>query len=205
MTKLEFLQCMAYIGAGVQKAIPAESVDVYFELLGDLTVEQLRIGCRAVMLNHTIATFPTVAEIRTAALEASKPDDFSGGEAWSIAWKAAGRIDPEVDGSAARALAKIPPLIAKCMRLFGINSLCYADKISVARAQFLEIYRAEVTKERKQAALPGWVKQEREKVIQQMTDEQKKKLTAFAKPANAASPASPGERGATKAANEASK
>lgn len=172
MTNTEFAEIIAYITAGCGKPLTAESQVVYFDLLGDLPAETLRLAARRVLLEHKWATFPSVAELRQAAVDSTRGEvkELSAVEAWGLARRVAARIDLEVDGSAERAMTDLPPLVREAMRIFGLPSLCVSggddfdgnprrvDPISVQAAQFVKIYEQIAARDRKAALMPPAVR-----------------------------------------------
>src|SRR5262249_46056005 len=100
MTKQEFVEAMAYLSAAIGKPLAMETAVVYFGLLGDLPADHFKLAVKRVALEHKWANFPTVAELREAAALTvqGKVSELSPPEAWGLAWRAAGRIDLEVEG-----------------------------------------------------------------------------------------------------------
>lgn len=157
MSRREFAEVMAYLSAACGKPMPSEAAEVYFDLLGDLPVEVLRIAAKRVALSHPWATFPSVAELREAGAETmrGKSVELSAAEAWRIAWSTAGRIDLDVIGSCDRAMASVPPLVAEAMQSFGIAALCYGkEPVGVVRAQFVKFFEQLAAREKRVALLP---------------------------------------------------
>jgi hypothetical protein len=157
MTKLDFLQIMGYLGAGISRDLPEKSMDVYFDLLGDLPAEVLFTAAKRVILEHKWATFPSIAELREAASQTlrGKVTEISPAEAWELGWRAAGRIDPEIDGSIERACQSLPPVIFETMKAFGINALCYGkEPVGVVRGQFMKIFEQLAAREKREALFP---------------------------------------------------
>lgn len=164
MTRPEFAAIMAYIAAATGKSLSADATEVYYELLGDLPAPVLRVTAKRVVLEHKWATFPTVAELREAAILTASGEvvGLSPAEAWDLAWSAAKKIDLEVEGSLQRACARLPPLVVEAMRVFGIATLCSTrgDPVGVVRAQFLKIYEQLQTRDHRVALLPAAVRRE---------------------------------------------
>lgn len=159
MKKSEFLQVLAYLEAGIQKTLPKESIDVYADLLADLPVDVLRLAAQRVILAHKWPTFPSVAEIREAAIDVARGQvkELSAEEAWGQAWGAAKRIDPDINGSTDRVLSKLAPAVAEAMRTFGVRALCFGSKgesLGTVRAQFRATYEQIVARDRQRALLP---------------------------------------------------
>ena len=172
MTRKEFTAVMAYITAGIQKPLPAESAEVYFDLLGDLRADVFQVAAQRVMTEHVWATFPSVAELRQAAAETMRGElkELSAAEAWKIAWGKACKIDLDMAGSAERHLEAVPSLVREAIVSFGLPALCYGkEPVGVVRGQFLKIYEQLAARERRQLLLP-------DKVKRQIADTPKKML-----------------------------
>lgn len=167
MNRAEFAKIMAYIGKAISKPPDAEQVEVYFDLLGDLDEDVLRMAAKKVCLDHPWPSFPSVAELRKAAAQAMRGNaaDLSPADAWELAWRAARRIDlEEADamdkgGSIDRACSHLPPLVFRAMRAYGLPSLCYGkDPVGVVRGQFMKIYEQIQNRENELALLPPALK-----------------------------------------------
>ncbi len=157
MTRPEFLRSMLYLAAGSGKSLPAESLEVYFDCLGDLSAEVLMTAVKRVLMEHKWATFPSIAELREAAAETSagQVKALSPAEGWAIAWRVAGKTDPEVNGSFERAIQGVPPVVVESIRVFGLLALCCGDEpIGVLRAQFLKTFEAVAGRQKRTALLP---------------------------------------------------
>jgi len=162
MTRLELAQVLAYIGAAIGKPPSADLAEVYMDLLGDIPIEALRLAAKKVVLEHKWATFPTVSELREAAAEVMRSDkEPTPAEAWAIAWRGIGKIDPEVDGSIERGCKDLPPLVVEAMQVMGIHALCYGkEPVAVVRAQFMKVYEQLQTRNYRERLLPNALKKE---------------------------------------------
>lgn len=159
MTRVEFAKAMAYVGTATGKPLNTEGLEVYFDLLGDLDYGVLMLACKRVLFEHPWATFPSVAELRQAAVDAvrGQVSELSEAEAWAIAWRVIADTDPEVDGSFVRACqrAKAPPLVVEAVQAMGLTSMCYGDEpVGVIRGQFLKTFGQLAGRERRLALLP---------------------------------------------------
>lgn len=157
MTRPEFAQIIAYLTAGCGKPLADAALEVYFDLLGDLPFDAMKLAAQRVLLEHRWATFPSIAELREAATATMRGQvaALSPAEAWALAWDAAGRIDPEQEGSAERGLRDLPPLVVEAIRAFGLPALCYGQEpVGVVRAQFTKIYEQLAAREQRTALLP---------------------------------------------------
>lgn len=158
MTRSEFNSIVNDIAVGCGKPLSHPSQEVYFNLLGDLPCEVFGLAAKRVLLEHRWASFPTIAELRAAAIDAQAGvvSRLSPHEAWELAWRAAGRICLEVPSSKDRAMENLPPLVVRAMNAFGLSSLCSSDDpVSVMRAQFLKIYEAIDAAHRREELLPA--------------------------------------------------
>lgn len=158
MTNVEFAEVIAYIASGTGKALAVESQVVYWDLLGDLPVDIFWTAARRVLVEHKWASFPSVAELRHAAVESAQgiTSELSTAKAWELAWKAVGGIDLDVDGSKERAFSKLPKLVAEAISAMGLAAMIGNKKepVSVLRAQFRDIYEQILAATRRKALFP---------------------------------------------------
>jgi hypothetical protein len=169
---MDFAKVLGYISAAIGKPLSADAVEVYFDCLGDLSLDALQAGAKRVVCEHKWATFPTVAELREAAVASSQGEitALSPGEAWHLAWLAAGRIDPEIPGSFERHTKELPPLVVKAVLTFGVPALCYGtEPVGVVRGQFMKIFEQLAAREHRAALLPSALKSEIERIGQRQT------------------------------------
>ena len=66
---IEFGKCMAALTAAIGKPMTREQTGVYFDMLKDLTVDQLQLGVKRALCEHEFATIPSVATLRRLAVE----------------------------------------------------------------------------------------------------------------------------------------
>lgn len=172
MTSNEFSEVLAYLVAALQKPISRETAEVYFDLLGDLPIEALRIAAKRVALEHPWATFPSVAELRQAASETMRGRvcEVSPAEAWDLASRVARQHDPEQSGpywsrgriweSQWAAITEgVSPLVLRALRTFGVRAICYGtEPTGVIRGQFMKLFEQLAARDRREALLPGSVK-----------------------------------------------
>jgi hypothetical protein len=167
VTRAEFAEFMAYLAVAVGKPIaptPTESraaMEVYWDLLQDLPADVLKVAVKRVVIEHPWKSFPSVAEIRQAAAETVRGKDaLVAAEAWKLAWRAVGRMDPEVTGSVDRALETLPRPVADAVKALGVHSLCYGkEPVAVIRAQFLKAFEGLTQRDRRLALLPPSVRE----------------------------------------------
>lgn len=90
MTKVEFAKCIAYLQAGVDKQVPEATVAVWWDVLGDLTVEQLQGAISAYLRTNRFPGLPATGLLRQlagASSGATDPDQ-QGVLAWDTVLKA---------------------------------------------------------------------------------------------------------------------
>lgn len=157
MTKVEFVAAMAVIEAAIQKTVPKQTAEVYFDLLGDLAIEVFQAAVKKVLLEHPWSTVPSIAELRAAAVQVTQGQtvDLSPAEAWGQASQALKKIDPDVDGSIARGTAGLHPRVVKAMHTLGIRLMIFGKlRQGELQERFVETYRALATADQKKALLP---------------------------------------------------
>lgn len=158
MTRTEFLVVMNYIGVAVRKPLNRDELEVYFDLLQDLPADALQVAAKRVLLEHKYPTFPSVAELRSAATATVQGEvtGLSPVEAFALAWRAVGRIDLEVDGSKDRALKNLPPAVAETLNAMGLANVIYGEEpVAVVRAQFVKAFESISNRNRRAALLPA--------------------------------------------------
>ena len=74
MNRNEFAQCMAPLVAAIGKPLAPDQARVYFEMLADLSVEQLRVGVARTLCEHEFFTVPSIATLRRLSLERNESD-----------------------------------------------------------------------------------------------------------------------------------
>lgn len=161
MTRPEFANAMAYLTAGVGKALTEDQLEVYFDCLKDLPFEVLMVSAKRVLMEHRWPSFPSIAELRGAAAATAQGRvvELSPAEAWQMAWAAIAKIDPEVEGRYERVTKNLPPLVVQAIEAFGVQAMCYGtEPVGVVRGQFIKIYEQLAEREKRVALLPAPVK-----------------------------------------------
>ena len=157
--KNDFARIMAYITAGTQKQLPDASLEVYYDLLGDLPPEALMLAAKRSVLEHKYATFPPVALLREMATDSIRGEvrRMSAADAWAIAMRAMNRCDVDVVGSRERSFKDVPPLVMQAIDAFGFMAMYNmpSSAIETARAQFRGIFESLDDRERKVGLLPA--------------------------------------------------
>ena len=158
MTRNEFAKICAYLSAACGKPLSAEGLEVYYDLLGDLSFDVFLTAAKRVLLAHPWPNFPSIAELREAAAITSRGlvCAMSPDQAWEEAWRIVRNTDPEVEGSFGRASAGAAPAVVDTIRAMGLDSLCFGrEPISVVRAQFVKFFEARSEREQRHGLLPA--------------------------------------------------
>lgn len=151
--KLVSVALVAYPAQGgkLSEAQQLQLVDVFADLLGDLTYEQCSAALR--VLVQTKQWMPTVAEIRATVLELATGPGSAGGDAWGQvlkaihrygAWRAPGS-DFQFDD----------PITARCVESFGWRELCLSENATADRARFVDLYDKLAGDSRRQQQAPA--------------------------------------------------
>lgn len=155
MTNKEFSEIIGYLEAAIGRPIAEGTgkdadkirharMKVYYDLLGDLPVEALRVGVKRVALTWRYPSFPSVAEIREFAFDASRGavGQISAGEAWAMATKAISKVDVDIPGSVERHTSNLPPIVLEAINAFGFKAMYTipSRNMEAARAQFRKIF-----------------------------------------------------------------
>ncbi|MEG6615362.1 replicative helicase loader/inhibitor [Peptococcaceae bacterium 1198_IL3148] len=104
----------------------------------------------------TAKFFPTVAEIRAAAVEITQPAMPTAAEAWGEVVTAISRYGyyREVE-----ALESLSPTVAQVVRFIGWKDICTSEEPDIIRAQFRKAYETHSAREREMAQIPSDVRQ----------------------------------------------
>lgn len=167
MTREEFARVVAYLTAATDRELALDRLEVYFDLLGDLSYETLLTAAKRVALEHRYATFPSVAELRAAAVATARGEvaALSPAQAWELAWRVVRNTDPEIEGSFQRATRGVPPLVVEAIMAYGLQSLCYgAEPVGVVRGQFLKIFEQLASRCSREALLSTAIRREIEAI-----------------------------------------
>ncbi len=125
------------------------------EMFSDMPYEFAKNALIKVLV--TAKFWPTVAEIREAAVSLQNPNMITPAEAWSQANAA---LDKYGYYRADEGMAVLSPAIKKTIRaLGGFESICTTENIETVRAQFLRMYDAFAKSEKENALLPESVRQ----------------------------------------------
>ena len=140
------------------------AMKTWYRALADL---DYRVVENAVWEHISISVFPpSIAEIREKCSARLSPMITDWGEAWEEVLVAIRKFGSyrEVE-----AIASLSKLTAVAVRRMGFLNLCQSDNPVADRAHFQRIYEGMVKEERKQTQLPCFVRNDKEKMIEDNT------------------------------------
>ena len=151
MTKQEAARLLVWVAANFPQAQERDlrpTAELWHRMLADIPFE---LAERAVV--RVLATnrfWPTVAEVRQAAMELSGLRIPTAAEAWGEISKAAMTYG---NYRTREALESLSPVVRQTAQYLGWASICQDDE-SVIRAHFLRTYEACAKREQEAAVLP---------------------------------------------------
>lgn len=142
-----------YPGYRVENSMKAATVDMWMEMMSDMSYEQVSRAVRVFSSTDTKGFAPTVGQIRAIIAERNITDLLNEGQAWELVYKAIenGNYGAEEEYN------KLPEDIRRALGGPGQIrqwAAMDADSISVAESNFKRTYRAIVEKRMKVEALP---------------------------------------------------
>lgn len=120
------------------------------ELLGDLDYELALAAVQKVLLSSDF--WPTVAQIRQAAVELTRPPSLTFDEAWAQVKAAIARHGTWDERAA---LAMLDPHVAEVATNFGWRDICLSEETDVVRGQFRMAWEAHERRRHDLARLPA--------------------------------------------------
>jgi len=163
MTRTDFTVIMLYLEAAVARPVPVATLEVYYDLLGDLPADVLQAAVTRAAMDHRFASLPLPGELRELADEIMHPGQLSAAEAWNLASTAALRIGwpmlalciqgKSTPSRITKEFAKLPKDVIKAIQFFGVSEFCGA-RTDFMRSQWLKIYETIARREQRQRMLP---------------------------------------------------
>jgi len=146
-----FAQAMGILSAAIGKPMNVEQANVYFSSLGDLPPDVLLLSVRRVLLEHTITTIPTIAEIRKIAAEIQHGPVPDAAEAFELARRAISSFGfyRQDEG-----LQSLPPAIARIVTSIGWQAWCDTDCEDAVRAHFFRLWETTSVQAKRERLLP---------------------------------------------------
>jgi hypothetical protein len=155
MTREETSRLVAVMLASVpnhrvdSRSVP-DMINAYADLLSDLSYEQCNAAVRALLQTRT--WLPSVADIRSTALELTRGPVRAGGEAWggvlnAMKYEGAYRT-PGVE------FVFSDPVTARCVSALGWKELCLSENTIADRARFIDMYDGLAVQDRREVQSP---------------------------------------------------
>lgn len=116
-----------------------QKVEIWSEMLGDLTDEQFRRGIKSFCLAHR-ELFPGTNVIANIRHYAVKKHDKTAGEAW-------GDVLSEIRRTGSYGKPVFDELTQRAVDAVGWREMCLSENIAIERAHFLKAYDALVERE----------------------------------------------------------
>lgn len=136
---------------GMQEKDMRPTAGLWSKMLSDVPYA---IGEQALLYVLTTAKFfPTIAEIREAAIKVSSPELPTPLEALAVARKIARKYSPAYlrEGDYKKAMAKMPEPVRRVVQSIGWREFCFGDEYMQSR--FLKAYEVEVKREQERLRL----------------------------------------------------
>lgn len=157
MTNKEISKLMALATANfpnMQEKDMGPTLVLWREMLADMPYEVAEAALLKVLA--TTKFWPTMAEIREAALTITGQQGLTPAEAWALVEQANERYGYY---RAAEGMRSLPPLVQTVVRaLGGFQEICSSEEPAVVRGQFLKMYEQYAAREREMAVLPANVR-----------------------------------------------
>jgi len=151
----EFSKIMAFISAAINREIPVETYEVYYEMLRDMDYELAFAAAKKAIGEDEYPTLPTIGKLRKAAQSLCTMDRLSAPEAWGLVQKAIRRHGYYGE---AEAMALLPPEVAETAKQMGWAEICHSEKPDVIRAQFMRMYETTEARKKEVDMLPDDVR-----------------------------------------------
>ena len=144
MTEKDAVSLVAMLMAAYPRVeVPKATIGVYQKLLSDLDL----CAARCAITRHIASSqyFPSIAEIREAALAFARPRLPSPGEAWAEVMDLLSSVGSYSTPKFSHAAIK------KAVKAIGWRNLCFSENIAMERAHFLRIYGSFQEQEQEEA------------------------------------------------------
>lgn len=156
MNKKEF----AIFASALRTYYPKENIlpndkalELWYNQLNDIPFELAELT-----LNKWVAVnkwSPSIADIREQALQITQGEAKTWGDAWQEVLDAVHRYGTY---GAVEAMETFDDVTKKCVKRLGFYNICVSENIAVERANFRQIYEAEIQRVRQDMQLPQQVK-----------------------------------------------
>ena len=173
MTPKEIKKLISWAAAafpGMQEKNLGPTAELWHKMLSDLPYEVAEKALVKVLSSAKF--FPTVAEIREAAVLLTRPMMPTHSEAWGLVRQAIW------DYSAYRekdALEALPPVVSRVVKDIGWREICLSEEPDIIRAQFRKAYEVHCKREAEMSVLPAPLRELCEAGAQHFTLEKPKR------------------------------
>lgn len=131
------------------------SMDLWYELIGDLSYDQCKNAVRQLMATNNF--FPSVAEIRKLCTQTGDPEVLSIDDAWGMVLKAVRAYGYMQE---AEALESLPEPCRSVVKNIGWQNICRSENIMAERAFFRDSYGPRIQEMKRVESLPLGIRQE---------------------------------------------
>lgn len=139
-----------------------EAIDVWYGFLKDIDYPVMR---NAVSQYVSSSKFPpAISELRDTAMKLVTGQAQPWDEAWGQVLMAIRKFGYMREQEA---LDSLPEMIRRIVARFGFQNLCQSENISVDRANFRDVYKAEVQRRHGAGILPAAIRSEAETLLEQ--------------------------------------
>jgi len=138
--RTEFAKALAPLLVAIGKRLEHAQLEVYFAMLSDLTVEQLRTAVARALCEHEFSTVPSIATLRRLAVERDGSDAIVKASEMVLASRKYAFYEPD----RARKLITDPKAMQAMESIGGMGRLAdlTPDTIGTYAAQFRNAYQA---------------------------------------------------------------
>lgn len=156
MTRAEAARLLAWVAANhpqMQERDLRPTAELWCRMLADIPYELAERAVAKILATNRF--WPSVAEVREAALELSGTRIPTAAEAWGEVRAAIGAYGYYRPGEA---MASLSPAVRQAVSHLGWSSVCQEDE-SIIRAHFLRTYEACARREQELAVVPPDVRE----------------------------------------------
>ncbi len=138
----------------LQEKDSGQVAELWNAALSDIPFELAKAALVKVLT--TSRYFPTVADIREAAVYLTTGRPMTADEAWGLVTEAIRHYGYYREREA---LASLPPDVAAVVRRFGWQEICSCEEPDVIRGQFRRAWEANASQAREMAVLPAPIRE----------------------------------------------
>lgn len=144
LTPEEWAVCSSLLSAGIGRAIPANQLQVYYDLLTDIPLATLKGACMRALQEQKDNWLPSVGLIRSLASEVGNGLLPNWADEWDHVRMLVRSCGYMRKGDAMRAMS---PVTQQAVKGVGWESICDSENIAIQAAQFRMAYEAAAKRE----------------------------------------------------------